>query len=187
VSALAVGALSACTPDEPTPEPSTAQHTSTPTPTPTPTPTVAMPAPVPSPTRPVEWLDDGEAGAEESARYFLELYRYTRSSRDLGPWKAVSHPDCIYCANLAEAVTAQSVAGETTFPAAAMITHATVVAGQAGTFGVVITARIGPDQTWSDGGVLLEETDTSTIRMTVVVLRQGQDWLLREIEIDTEQ
>lgn len=47
--------------------------------------------------------DDIE-GAKAAAQYFLELYPYVYSTGDLSAWLEIAHPDCEFCAGVAENV-----------------------------------------------------------------------------------
>ncbi len=49
--------------------------------------------------------DDVE-GAVAAAQYFLELYPYAYNTGDLEQWKAMSHPECVFCASVVENVEA---------------------------------------------------------------------------------
>jgi hypothetical protein len=42
--------------------------------------------------------DDGPAGAEAAAVYFLELDSYMQATGDTSEWEAMSHRSCEYCA-----------------------------------------------------------------------------------------
>jgi len=80
------------------------------TPSPEPTATSASPdasaSPSPSstsvavaPERPKAMADDGPAGAEAAAVYFLELDDYIMKTGDTAEWEGMSHKSCEYCAN----------------------------------------------------------------------------------------
>jgi hypothetical protein len=43
-------------------------------------------------------------GAIAAAQYFLELYPYAYNTGDLTEWRAMSHPECIFCASVIENV-----------------------------------------------------------------------------------
>ncbi|GAB2450145.1 DUF6318 family protein [Xylanimonas ulmi] len=63
------------------------------------------PSPTPSrvvvkPERPAAMDDDGPAGAEAAATYFLQLDSYTQATGDTAEWEAMSHSTCDYCADL---------------------------------------------------------------------------------------
>ncbi|QAY62884.1 hypothetical protein ET495_06070 [Xylanimonas allomyrinae] len=50
------------------------------------------------PARPAAMDDDGPAGAEAAARYFLELDSYMQATGDTTEWEAMSHQSCEFCA-----------------------------------------------------------------------------------------
>ncbi|GIG29017.1 DUF6318 family protein [Cellulomonas marina] len=62
-------------------------------------PTGAAPPAVPAPpTAPP--ADPSEQGAVDAAVYFTELYGYVAASRDLTEWRAMSDPECVFCASV---------------------------------------------------------------------------------------
>ena len=52
---------------------------------------------VEKPTPPDAMRRDDVAGAEAAAQYFLQLYPYVYATGDLAEWKAMSHPECVFC------------------------------------------------------------------------------------------
>lgn len=159
-----------------TPEPSPGQPvTEEPTPTPE--------APV-APERPAAMDQADVAGAEALARYFLELYPYVYATGDLTEWRALSHPECVFCTSVIDNVEAQVAAGnrstgaevtvqsadarvidETWFAADAEITQAP-------------SAEYGPD-----GELLSENPATQSHRMTFSLIHDGT-WLVRAVQVD---
>jgi hypothetical protein len=69
---------------------------SSPTATPTSTPAL-RPSPSPSPSRPEVMERNDVEGAIAAAQYFLELYPYAYNTGDLEDWRAMSHPECVFC------------------------------------------------------------------------------------------
>src|SRR5665648_726818 len=65
------------------------------TPTPTPTPDASV-----KPERPAAMDVADSAGAEAAAVYFLQLFPYVFATGDLDEYRALSHPECIYCTNV---------------------------------------------------------------------------------------
>jgi hypothetical protein len=94
--AAAVLALVACTGPGGDPTPNAT--------TPTPLATTSRPTPAPStsapPTRPAAMDRQDVEGAIAAAQYFLELYPYVYNTGDLTEWRAMSHPDCVFCARV---------------------------------------------------------------------------------------
>ncbi|MCA5892351.1 DUF6318 family protein [Isoptericola sp. NEAU-Y5] len=98
VGLAAVLLLAGCGPDGPEPPPAASESTTpgpslsaSPSVSPSPTSTVAPPE------RPVEMDDDGPAGAEAAAVYFLRLDDYIMKTGDTAQWEAMSHKECDYC------------------------------------------------------------------------------------------
>lgn len=97
VTALAAAGCTAGDPDSPPPSSSAGIQSST---TPTPSPSAA--SVVVKPERPAQMDDDGAAGAEAAAQYFLELDSYIQATNDTAEWEAMSHQECEYCTNRLE-------------------------------------------------------------------------------------
>ncbi|QDB80004.1 hypothetical protein FE251_11900 [Georgenia wutianyii] len=70
-------------------------------------PTTAAPGPTPwpEPTRPTAMERDDIEGAKAAAEYFLALYPYVYATGDLEEWQAMSHPECQFCAAVADDVS----------------------------------------------------------------------------------
>src|SRR5450759_3701477 len=97
--ALAVGVVAGCSGGGAKPGPSATAAPSAPTasasPTASPTPDASV-----KPVRTAAMDQVSAAGAEAVAVYFLQLYPYIFASGDLTEWKALSHPECVYCASV---------------------------------------------------------------------------------------
>ena len=96
IAAAAVLLVAGCDDDppatpsaEPTASSSSAEASASPSPTST--------AVVVAPERPKEMDDDGPAGAEAAAVYFLELDDYIMKTNDTAEWEAMSQESCEYC------------------------------------------------------------------------------------------
>ncbi|MHB1063722.1 MAG: DUF6318 family protein [Georgenia sp.] len=113
---LAAGALTGCTGSngvEPIPTPSTSRPDATAEPTDGPTETATPEPPeVVKPTPSDAMRRDDVAGAEAAAVYFTELYPYVYATGDLTEWKAMSHPECIFCTSVIDNVGELVAAGE---------------------------------------------------------------------------
>jgi len=104
------GGLAGCSDDPgPTPTPSVTEEV-TPSPTPTPTPTPTPDASV-KPERPEAMDVADSAGAEAAAVYFLQLFPYVFATNDLAEWRALSHPECIFCVDVIRQVEEHSASG----------------------------------------------------------------------------
>ncbi|MFF2454350.1 DUF6318 family protein [Isoptericola sp. NPDC058082] len=99
IAAAAVLLVAGCD-DDPPATPS-AEPTATDV-SPSASPSPSSSAVVVAPERPQEMDDDGPAGAEAAAVYFLELDDYIMKTGDTAEWEAMSHKSCEYCTNRLE-------------------------------------------------------------------------------------
>ena len=98
-AALLVAGCDSDSPTTPSPEPTTTDPGTDAAPSASPS------AVVVKPDRPAELDDDGPAGAEAAAVYFLELDDYIMKTGDTDEFKAMSQKSCEFCAKrLAQAV-----------------------------------------------------------------------------------
>jgi len=176
-----IGFLSGCSGGpEPTPSVTWTPVYESPWPTPMPTPTdFAAVAPV----RPAAMDEVSNAGAEAVAVYFLELYPYAYATNDLAEWRALSHPECVFCAsvvtNIEEHVAANRRAegGELTIT---LVNSLEVDVGEWWTVDVELIES--PVRVLDvDGAVVSGQPDTITLHMDLAVIRQEGQWLVREI------
>ncbi|MCK9794426.1 DUF6318 family protein [Isoptericola sp. 4D.3] len=93
-AALLVAGCEGDTPATPSAEP-TASASADASPSPSPSSTAVVVAPE----RPDAMDDDGPAGAEAAAVYFLELDPYIMQTGDTAEWETMSLKSCEYCAN----------------------------------------------------------------------------------------
>jgi hypothetical protein len=93
-AALLVAGCDGDTPATPSAEPTTSASADV-----SPSPSPSSTAVVVAPERPDAMDDDGPAGAEAAAVYFLELDDYIMKTGDTAEWEAMSHKSCEYCAD----------------------------------------------------------------------------------------
>lgn len=120
------------------------------------------------------------ATAEAVARYFLELYPYVYATGDLTEWRALSHPECIFCASVSADVESITADGHRAGGGAitADISAAEVSPGY---FAVQGTATQDPGAEYDASGALLEESDGGDYELAVVVLSDN-GWAVRAVE-----
>lgn len=150
-----------------------------PVPTPTPMPTWPMAVALPSP--PPEMSRDDEVGAVAAAEYFLELYTYTESSQDIGPWSAMSHSECIYCASVLGDVAAQASAGHITHSAPMVVTSRTVRKLNPLAYAITLNVTKEPEELWTLNGRFLAKGADLGGGMDLVLAWQGVGWIVREV------
>ena len=188
VGALAV-ALAGCTPTatvDPTPTPTptpapTSTQTQTPTPTSTPSPTTT-----PKPERSAAMDTVNLDGAIATAEYFLSLYPYVYNTGDLTDWKALAHPDCTFCASVVANVEKMHALGHHQDGADMAVASAVGVEVTAGSwFSIDIDAVQAPwAELESSGAIIDQKTSEVTFVIHVVVVREGETWLIRAGEVE---
>lgn len=168
-------ALTACSPDEPEP---TGTPTVTPTVTPTPTPSRTS-----APERPAEMDRDDLEGAKAAAQYFLELHPYAYNTGDLEAWKAMSHPECIFCAGVVENV--EKLHGEGGYEVGGDLVFESVDAFEpveGNEFhGVDAVLQQGSSAVHDAAGALVRETQPGRYLMLMALSLQDDGWAVREV------
>jgi len=161
-----------------------ARPTATASPTPTTAPTPS-PTTTPKPERPTAMDTVNVSGAVATAKYFLELFPYALNTGDINDWDALSHPDCQFCSGLSAEVKRQ----------AAVLQHqeglATSIATATGTevdpgiwFTVELDMTQGKSRIVDAAGAVLQEGPQQRSRVTMIVIRESNRWLVRGAQID---
>ncbi|MGY4644535.1 DUF6318 family protein [Cellulomonas sp. URHB0016] len=182
LAALAVGLVAGCTPGSSSaPDPTVAGTRAaavTPAPTPTPTDDVRVP-----PERPAAWDDVSVDGAIAVATYFLELYGYTYATADSEQWIALSHPECVYCADVRTGVHDMAMEGQHTEGGALSLRDqtATEVTPQE-LFSVDAVATQAALRMVNSSGVAVSDwTQPEEFKVNVLVLRDKGRWYIRGV------
>ena len=156
--------------------------TEEPTPSPTPTPTPAPDASV-KPERPAAMDVADSAGAEAAAVYFLQLFPYVFATGDLEDYRALSHPECIYCTSVTDGVETMfaarqhSVGGLNTISA---VSSTEVDPGR--WWSVDVDLVQAPSQTLDVNGTVIEDfPDTVGYHMDIAVVYETDRWVVREL------
>lgn len=182
VAVLSMLALAGCTgesEDPPTTPPATSAAPS-PSETPSPTPTLDAATP---PERPDMSKVDA-ATAEAVARYFLELYPYVYATGDLTDWKALSHPECIFCASVISNVEEMVAAGEHWEGGEATIDSTELYAELPEAFDIAAVLTEGPAARVDADGAVRQEAPGGTSTLHIVVTAHDGQWVVREAEVD---
>ncbi len=174
--------LVACTPDPPEPTP-TASSSEPATPTPTPTPTTPREAVAPE--RPAAMDEISVAGAEAAAAYFLQLYPYVYATGDLAEWKALSHPECVFCASVIENVETQVAAGETNRGSAVEVASVVGLETTPGEWYSVDAVFVeGPSERLNASGeVISAREQPQEVAATLALVVEGTTWSVRALEV----
>ncbi|GEA90112.1 DUF6318 family protein [Cellulomonas cellasea] len=170
--------LTACT-GEPAAEPTpTRTASASPTAEPTPTPTTT-----PEPERPTAMDDPGVDGAVAAATYFLSLYPYVYNTGDLTAWKALSHPECVFCASVSSSVDEMHALGQRQEG-----TELTLVPRESAEVeaGVWFSVRLDVAQgEWTVVGLQGEPVRSGPAQnyaFTLAVVRDSERWVIRAAE-----
>lgn len=185
-SAIAVGLgamvlLGACTPDETEPTPSASPTVEEPTPTPTPT----TPPEAIAPERPSEMSQSDAAGAEAAAKYFLALYPYVYSTQDLVVWRAMSLPECAFCASVIDNVEGEIAAGNRS--SGGLVTFEETLEASAlsdDLYRVMLLVSQGPGEERGPDGTVVEQSEGGRYVMTVGLVPTGVGWTVSGVVID---
>lgn len=119
-------------------------------------------------------------GATAAARYFLELYPYAYNTGDLAAWKAMSHPDCIFCASVVERVEALHAQGGYETGGDVVWLEVTARPGADGAVEIDAEVRQSPTfETTASGTVEVSSGGEGTV---YVDLQWREDWLIRGVD-----
>ena len=124
--------------------------------------------------------------AEAVAVYFLQLYPYVYATGDLAEWRALSHPECIFCADVATDVESASSRGEST-EGGALVTSDSVTSEitPGSWFSVAVRAVQEPWVTRdADDAEIERGSETVPHVFTLVVVREADTWLVRGVQVD---
>ena len=174
VLALAVGALAGCTGGDPAPDwtPTTATPIAHPTPTPS-----ADPATI-KPERPAAMDTFESAGAEAVAVYYMQLYPYVFATGDLTEWKTLSHPECIFCSDVARQVQEQHAADERSTGGLVSVTSVEATEVQPGTWWAVsMDARQSTMTDLDESGKTVGESPEAAYHLDFAVIHENGAWL----------
>lgn len=183
VGFVVLAGLGGCTGAGGGPEP-IGTHTAaspTPTPPPTPSPTPLDPAAVP-PERPAAMDTVDTAGAEAFARYFTELFPYVYATGDIEEYRALSHPECIFCADVAAKAEAQLAAGGHSVGGLVEIRDVTALEVDPGKWWAVSMEMVqAPMDDLDRSGKLVGHGDQTAYHVEMAVIAVDGAWQMREV------
>ena len=123
------------------------------------------------------------AGAEAAAVYFLQLYPYVYATGDLDEWREMSHPECVFCSSVIANVEEQVAAGD--HSVGGLVSISTVSSTEVDTarwFSVSAELVQAPSQRVDPGGNAVEDfPEAKAYRMDIAVVREGNQWAIREL------
>ena len=130
---------------------------------------------------------DDETGAVAAATYFLDLYTYTESTQDTGPWKAMSHADCSFCNSVLDEVETRRAAGQVVYPAKMNAHSAEPTMLNPLMYSIAIDLSTGPDQVLRADGTVVDPGKLEHGVMTTIVTYRYSSWVVREVNLDPDE
>jgi len=124
------------------------------------------------------------AGAEAVAMYFLQLYPYVYATNDLTEWRALSHPECVFCASVIQGVEEQVAAGNWSDGGLVEIESVAGVEVSDGFYSVEVIATQGPSAEYGPDGGVVEQSEGSRSLLTLVIVTSDSGWLVRATQVD---
>jgi hypothetical protein len=184
---MAVGLLGGCSFGGT--DPAAASTSTGPAITAPPTPRAAAspsPTATPKPARPAAMDTVNLDGAIATATYFLKSQPYVANTGDLVEWRALSHADCVFCSGVTNEVTRMFALGHHQEGTETVILSATGIEVNPGVYFQVNFEVTQGSATEVDrsGRVIEAQPLTSTYDVAVAVVRDGDRWLIREVETD---
>lgn len=122
-------------------------------------------------------------GAIAAAQYFLELYPYAYNTGDLTTWKAMSHPECVFCASVIENVETLHAAGGYEVGGEIIIESVTASDPVEGNefFAVDVSAVQSAASEYGASGQVVREIPEAKYVIYMAAQFTGYDWLVRAV------
>jgi hypothetical protein len=123
-------------------------------------------------------------GAIAAATYFLSLYPYVYNTGDLTQWKAMSHPECIFCASVVTGVEEMHGLGQHQEGADFAVLSVEGSEIDPGVwFSVVGEATQGSWEVLDSLGLPVRSGDPEAFHFTMSVVRSAEGWQIRAVEV----
>lgn len=110
-------------------------------------------------------------GALAFGEYFMQLYPYVIATGDTTEWRALSHPECIFCADTA------TTAETTGFSSTPYRTEVVALAGRELEPGSYFSLDYSVEE-WSGGSA-----EPTSLLALLGVVRENDHWLMRIVDI----
>ena len=150
-------------------------------------PTPTWPPHMALPTQPLEMSRADEAGAVATVTYFLAVYPYTEATQDTRAWEEMSHRDCVFCKSVVDDVTQRRAANQVVVPAPILVRNRETTTINPMAYSIAASVSTGPDVLRSADGSVLDAGRIRTGTMTIVVLLQGDRWIVRGVQLDPDE
>lgn len=184
VLATAIGLVGCTQADEtPTIESTATGVGTTPDPTPTPSPTRS-----PKPERPTAMDSASTDGAVAFAKYFVSLYPYVYNTGDLTEWKALSHPECAFCASVVGGVEEMHAQGQHNTGAEMDVITAEALELSPGTsYQIDLEVTQGPSVVLdADDAIVASNSEVVNFSMQLILHLDSTEWSVRGVDAKTD-
>jgi hypothetical protein len=127
---------------------------------------------------------DDVAGAEAAAQYFLQLYPYVYATGDVAEWKAMSHPDCVFCDGVASRATEIHDSGGRQIGGSLVINRvdSRPPTDESAYFAIWVDASESPVERTNGSGETTESFDGGLVEFDFALMRSGDSWLVRGVD-----
>ncbi|MEE6282679.1 DUF6318 family protein [Georgenia sp. MJ170] len=166
--------------DDPAPTSSPSPTTDAPTEPATDEPTT-VPTPWPEPSPPPEMEGDDIEGAKAAAVYFIELYTFVYVTGQLEQWELISHPECQFCAGVADRVNdVHADGGYADGPVIEVVSiEAEAPDGDFAFYSVWMDVTESRSSRFNQAGAVIDTTDGGPSGFDVALLRTTDGWQVR--------
>jgi len=122
------------------------------------------------------------AGAEAAAVYFLQLFPYVFATGDLEDYRALSHPECIFCADVIRQVEEQAAIGVHTVGGLITVSETSSTEVDPGRWWSVDAEMVQhPSQDFDANGQVVREVPEKSFHMDLAVVFENQQWVIRAV------
>lgn len=136
--------------------------------------------PVPGP----DFDDEGQAGAEAAAVYFVELFHYISASGDFEAWDELTESDCDFCTVARSQVEELYVSGGYSIVEVPVVdgVSSQIWTGSPEGYVVEVVFESPGSKRFDSDGAITDEFAATQVVAWVLVSYEGESWLVRGVE-----
>jgi len=126
-------------------------------------------------------------GAISVVEFYLQLFPYAQNTGDTSDLKALSHPECVFCASVVDEVDRLVAQSEHSVGGGLTLTDATSTEVDPGRwFSVHLRMSEAPSQEVSQAGTVVKDyPGTLVYDVEAAVVHDGSAWTVRELSHET--
>jgi hypothetical protein len=123
------------------------------------------------------------AGAEAAAVYFLQMFPYVFATNDLAEWRTLSHPECIFCADVIRQVEEHAASGVRAVGGLIAVGNVESLEVEPGRWWTVdVEMSQEPSQDFDSSGQLVEDfPERKSYDVDLAVVFDDGRWVVREV------